>query len=478
MDPPVRVGDRPVACHHGGVSRRRLALPTLAAGAVVVAASTALGACTPSTVVDGPQVSATVGQLLATAPRTTGTEGSSRHPVEAITELVESRFLAVEQGDRVAWLAPLAPEVRQAERAAQGRLFDRMRAMAVTDLRVVSVDVDPAATTVPTPTTATAVTSTTSTTGPEAEDGAWRARLTGTYRLDGFDRTPRTFAVDLTLGTDPAAPLLRAWVPADRPQPWDLEGLRVRRTAAALLLVVGTEADVSDLERRTATAAARVASVWGRAEPAVWLAPGSDADAARLLGRGAADLTGVAAVTDGPLRTLEPAGADRIVVVPQPWAGLSGAGRDVVLTHELTHATVRASTTRSVPDWLAEGFAEFVAYRSIALPEREVVAPALDLLRESGLPADLPAEADFDPTTRRLEATYGLSLLAARTLAERHGIPALVRLYRDAAGALPVTVSLLGDAQASTDRSLEQLGTDRATLVRQWRDRLTALLGP
>jgi hypothetical protein len=39
-------------------------------------------------------------------------------------------------------------------------------------------------------------------------------------------------------------------------------------------------------------------------------------------------------------------------------------------------------------------------------------------------------------------------------------------------------VSLLGDAQASTDRSLEQLGTDRATLVRQWRDRLTALLGP
>ena len=66
--------------------------------------------------------------------------------------------------------------------------------------------------------------------------------------------------------------------------------------------------------------------MWGRAEPAVWVAPGSDADAARLLGRAAADLTGVAAVTDGPLETGEPAGADRIVVVPQPWAGLSGAG--------------------------------------------------------------------------------------------------------------------------------------------------------
>ena len=139
---------------------------------------------------------------------------------------------------------------------------------------------------------------------------------------------------------------------------------------------------------------------------------------------------------------------------------------------------MRASTTRAVPDWLAEGFAEFVAYRSIRLSEPEVVAPALDGVRARGLPAALPAEADFDPSARRLEAAYGLSLLAVRTLAERHGTPALVRLYRDAAGALPVPASLLGDPESVTDRSLDQLGTDRAALVGQWRGRISALLGP
>ena len=457
-------------------------VPALAVGAVL-ATSPTLTACTLSPV-DGPVASAPASSPGATAPWATGTEQSSRPSVEALTALVESRLRSIEQGDRVGWLAPLDPDVGLAERAAQARVFDRMRAMAVTDLRVISVDVDPPASTGPTPTTpptpTTAPTPITSTTREAAGAGAWRARLTGTYRLDGFDSAPRTFDVDLTLNADPASgvPLIRAWVPADRPQPWDLEGLRVRRTAAALLLVVGSESDVSDLARRAATAAGRVTSVWGRAEPAVWIAPGTDADAARLLGRGAADLAGVAAVTDGPLRTGEPAGADRIVVVPQPWAGLSGAGRDVVLTHELTHATVRASTTRPVPDWLAEGFAEFVAYRSVRLTERDAVAPALDLVRESGLPATLPADADFDPATQRLEAAYGLSLLAARTLAERHGTPALVRLYRDAAGALPVPASLLGDAEMITDRSLERLGTDRASLVRQWRGRITALLGP
>ncbi|WP_404387205.1 hypothetical protein [Humibacillus xanthopallidus] len=480
------------------MSHRRLVLTALAVAAVS-AASPVLTGCTLSPAVDGPAAAATAAPAGATAtsgtaPGATGTEQSSLRRVEALTALVESRLRAIEQGDRDAWLAPLAPEVSQTERAAQGRVFDRMRAMDVTDLRVVSVDLDPGATTGPTPSAAT--TSTTATTpitptaaaiqGPEAEDGAWRARVTGTYRLDGFDRAPRTFTVDLTLSVDPtgpadpdaAVPLIRAWAPADRPQPWDLEGLRVRRTTAALLLVVGSDADVSDLARRVTTSAGRVASVWGRAEPAVWVAPGTDADAARLLGRGAAAMTGVAAVTDGPLRTGEPAGADRIVVVPQPWAGLSGAGRDVVLTHELTHATVRASTTRPVPNWLSEGFAEFVAYRSVPLAERDVVAPALDLVRGSGLPADLPADADFDPATQRLETAYGLSLLAARTLAERHGTPALVRLYRDAAGALPMPTSLLGDVEAITGRSLEQIGTDRASLVRQWRGRITALLGP
>jgi hypothetical protein len=446
-------------------------LSALAAGSLLAVPT--LASCSATSTLNQPSSA-----VEASRPVTT------RVSTEALTALVADRFRAVAHGDRVAWLAALAPDVDQPERSAQGRIFDRMRAMHVTDLHVVSVVALPAvlpSSAAGTSTTTTARASTTATT-----TFASRARLTATYRLDGFDTAPRTFVVDLTLDGAPeqsaaaagAAPRLRTWAPAERPQPWDLEGLRIRRTADALLLVVGTEAQLAELAQRAHVAARRVTALWGGAEPSVWVAPGTNDDAARLLGRTAGAMTGVAAVTDGPLEPGTQAGADRIVIVPQPWAGLSGAGRDVVLTHELTHATVRASTTRSVPDWLAEGFAELVAYRSLALPEREVVAPALDLVRSRGLPTALPTDADFDPAAGRLEAAYGLSLLAVRELADQHGTAALVRLYRDAAGALPVPADSLDNAEAIANVALARIGTDRTTLVRQWRARIAALLAP
>ncbi|TQM63000.1 hypothetical protein FBY41_3045 [Humibacillus xanthopallidus] len=443
------------------------ALATALLAVPVVASCTATsGAGSPSSTVDRPAAGATA-SLRVSAAR-----------ADEITALLTDRLGAVTRGDRAAWLSALAPDVGQTVRTAQGLIFDRMRAMGVTDLHVVSVSL----LSEPAPSTATPATATTT---PPTDPAmpATRARLTATYRLAGFDTSPRTFVVDLALaaqqGSDATGagpgPRLRSWDPAERLQPWDLDGLRVRRTADALLLVVGSEARLDELTRRARTAAGQVAAVWGRSEPSVWVAPGTDDDAARLLGRTGASMARVAAVTDGPLEPGVPAGADRIVIVPSPWVGLSGVGRDVVLTHELTHASVRASTTRTVPSWLAEGFAELVAYRSVALPEREVVAPALDLVSAQGPPSSLPAAADFDPAAGRLAAAYGLSLLAVRELADRQGTAALVRLYREAAGGLAAPAASLGDAEAITDLALVRAGTDRATLVRQWRARIASL---
>ena len=148
------------------------------------------------------------------------------------------------------------------------------------------------------------------------------------------------------------------------------------------------------------------------------------------------------------------------------------------MTHELTHVTVRGSTTRAVPLWLSEGFAELVAYRPIDLPEKAVASPAVALVRASGLPASLPADEDFAPGTGTLQAAYGLALLALRTLADEHGTRAVVDLYRAAAGGLAVPSDRLDDREGIVDSALQTtMGTTRGRLVKDWQTRLRGLLG-
>lgn len=382
---------------------------------------------------------------------------------DAVTRLLRARVAASDEGDEAGWLAPLGGASAASLRTSQSAIFDRMRAMQVGDLKVTQVR----EVTEPVP-------------APRGTEVEWDVRASFAYRLRGFDTGARTFDLDLTFRADPAHPrdlAMTASAPSERPQPWDLAGLVVRRSATALVLAVGAPSRVEEVVARARTAASRVAAVWGQSRPAVWVSPATDSDAARLLGRSTDDLRGVAAATDGPLTPGEPAGADRIVLVPGAWTSLRPDGREVVMTHELTHVTVRSSTTRAVPVWLSEGFAELVAYEPIDLPEATVVAPALDRVRTSGLPAALPADADFDPGTQSLAAAYGLSLLALRTLADRYGTQAVVRLYRAAAGGIVEPAARLDDREAAVDDALRStVGTTRSALVQQWQARLRALL--
>ncbi|GAA2746540.1 hypothetical protein GCM10009868_32390 [Terrabacter aerolatus] len=444
-------------------SRRAAARLTVVACATTVAIG--LGACTG----EQAPVSGTRGTVSADAARTVPTvadlapQAWAAARTDAVTRLLRDRVGAADRGDEAGWLAPLGGASVTSLRTTQSAVFARMRAMQAGDLEVTGVRevTEPVA-------------------APRGTQVEWDVRASFTYRLRGFDRGARTFDLDLTFRADPAHPgdlAITASAPSDRPQPWDLAGLVVRRSATALALVVGTPSRVAEVVARARTAASRVAAVWGDSRPAVWVSPATDADAARLLGRSADDLRGVAAATDGPLTPGQPAGADRIVLVPGAWTSLRPDGRDVVMTHELTHVTVRASTTRAVPVWLSEGFAELVAYDPIDLPEATVVAPALERVRTSGLPAALPADADFEPGTQTLAAAYGLSLLALRTLADRYGTQAVVRLYRAAAGGLVEPTDRVDDREGAVDDALRStVGTTRAALVQQWQARLRGLV--
>jgi hypothetical protein len=441
----------------------------VAAGARVGAASVVallIGSCAPGTTTPTRAPTASVSSAEGTtAQPLSGQVGPDAWRAErtaAADALVRGLARAAEAGDTTAWLAPLAGAPGSALAVRQAAVLRRMVAMRVTDVNVTDVRerTQPASTRVGRPVD-------------------WGVRAALTYRLDGFDSAPRTFELDLTLRADPARPdrvELVASEPGDRPQPWDLDGLTVRRTTDTLVLGVGPASRVDEVLRRAQDARRWVGAVWGRVPPAVWVAPRTDADAARLLGRSPTGLEGVAAATDGPLEPGRNAGADRIVVVPGAWQSVRPAGRDVVMAHELTHVAVRSSTTREVPLWLAEGFAELVAWRSVDLPERSIVADALDAVRSDGIPSGLPTDEDFDPATGSLPVAYGFGLLAVRTLADRYGTDAVVRLYRDAAGGLDVPTDSLGDPEAVIDRALaEVLHTDREHVVRAWQARLRAL---
>ncbi|MER5728719.1 hypothetical protein ABT084_10305 [Streptomyces sp. NPDC002138] len=287
------------------------------------------------------------------------------------------------------------------------------------------------------------------------------------YRLTGYDAAPAVSARTLSLSEDGDG-----WhVTGDRPAPgalpqlWDQGPVSVVRGDHALVLG-GRGRSRESLEE--------VAVVAGRAVPevsAAWPRPWAgrvvvvvpaDLDAmAALLGRPADSYRGLAAVTTG-LVGVSPAPADRVVVNPQAYEGLSELGRQVVLTHESTHVATRSATTASTPLWLSEGFADWAAYRSAGRTPAQA-APALRRAVGRGeLPSALPPNEafTFGGDAQAMARAYEGAWLACRLIADRWGEAALVRLYAEAGrNSLPT-------ALRST------LGTDLADLTRTWQSSL------
>jgi hypothetical protein len=234
-------------------------------------------------------------------------------------------------------------------------------------------------------------------------------------------------------------------LPAEAQGLWG-DGAEVVRGVRSV--VVGQHAapeSLRDLARRADAAGSRVSAVLGQPVRPVVLVPGSAAEAARVAGVGSVD--GLAAVADD----------GRVVVVPENFARLTPTGRDIVLTHELTHV---AAGTKRLPVWLYEGFADYVGYRDAGLPVRVAAAELAAEVRAGRLPGELPGPAAFAPSSRdpgRLARAYQEAWLACRFIAERFGEGTLVRLYRDA-------------QTDGIDRGLTRIGLSAGTLTARWRD--------
>lgn len=171
--------------------------------------------------------------------------------------------------------------------------------------------------------------------------------------------------------------------------------------------------------------------------------------------RDAAELTRLAPEAGDMSGTAAVATADRVLVEPAEWRGLSAAGRGVVLAHEVTHLALRAVTTSRTPTWLVEGVAELVGLRGSGLPPKVAAEELATDVRRGVVPTALPRDAAFGGPARA--QAYQQAWFAADLLARMYGDARLLALY--AATGRGATVG----------HELTRLGTSLPAFTGAWR---------
>jgi hypothetical protein len=251
---------------------------------------------------------------------------------------------------------------------------------------------------------------------------------------------------------------------------WDLGPVRVRQGESAVVVADRRSVDRDEMRRLSTEADRAVTDVdrvwhadWSR-QPLV-LVPHTQKDMATLLGDDGKGLAQIAAVTTGSVAEGLTRG-DRVVINPETFATLGPVGRRIVLSHEMTHLAARATSVQTVPIWLSEGFADYVAYDPASVPTGVVAADLLEQVRAGDAPRQLPDDAAFDAGEGDIAAAYEGAWLACRMIAQRWGEPALVRFYTEMADST---------GPGWPEEVESSLGVSERRLVRLWRSYVARL---
>jgi hypothetical protein len=216
---------------------------------------------------------------------------------------------------------------------------------------------------------------------------------------------------------------------------WDFGPVTVVRGSRAIVLghpdsSVSLRALVEEADRDIP----RVTRVWGSgwSQRVVIMAPDSPTELNKLINDDG-DLSQIAAVATAELvegsHSTRPVG-DRVLVNPRNYSRLNAKGRQVVITHEITHVASRSATGPLTPDWLIEGLADYAGYREVNVTPRIAAAELKTYLDAGHRLTGLPSDEAYAGTNKHLDRTYDQSWLACRFIAEHWGQPTLIRLYR------------------------------------------------
>ena len=298
-------------------------------------------------------------------------------------------------------------------------------------------------------------------------DRAWVADVQVGWRVRGFDAAKSTREVPLTLVETPrGAAFVSARSNSSEASPlWLLDRLTVRRTARSLVAVAGT-ADpgrFSALADRAVVDVRKVLTSWRGG--LVVEVPDDEEELGRVLGSEPGAYGGIAAVTTTADGSLTPDAPVHIFVNPKVFDPLGPRGSQIVMSHEATHVATGAAVS-SMPTWLLEGFADYVALDHVDLPVSVTASQILARVRKEGPPIRLPGKTEFDPQNQALGASYESAWLACRLLGEKYGERRLIAFYRAA------------DRDGSTVEPFRTLlGTDQQAFTRSWRSYLRRLAG-
>jgi hypothetical protein len=435
---------------------RRIALG-LAIGAVATAGYAGLRQIAEAPADSSPVVSGqSPGQQISTP--TDAAEGVRRAVAgEAVLQKMAD---AVHSRSRSAFLATIDPQAKAFDGQAR-MIFANLEKLPLATFQLRYVSDDPAALS---PDRQSAL----------AGSQSWLAQIEVSWQLTGFDAHPARESLPVTFvtrgGTTYAASFSERFVAGQRRPIWALGSINLAKGAHSLVISLHSKADAEAYAAVEDRAVSSVSKVWGRdwRQKAVIYLPATQQQMELVLGVQLGTYAQIAAVTMAELDVPEASAPVRVVANPKLFQELGQQGRRIVLTHETTHVASTA-TASPVPLWLAEGFADYVAFTAVHVQDEAAAKELFKAIRAGKVPKTLPSEEAFGASSAELPQAYESAWLACRLISEREGQSKLVKFYR----AVHTSKSPTGLADAF--RTV--LGTTEQQFVIDWQQYLKRLAG-
>ena len=303
---------------------------------------------------------------------------------------------------------------------------------------------------------------------------SWLAQVEVSWQLSGYDVKPARETLPVTFvtrdGKTYAASFSERFVAGQRRPVWALGPIALAKGKHSLVISLDSESEARSYVSVADKAVESVTKVWGKGwrQKVVVYLPAKQTQMEGVLGAQPNTYTQIAAVTMAELDTPAIGAPVRIVANPKLFEELGKQGRRIVLTHETTHVASTA-TASPVPLWLAEGFADYVAFTAVPVQDESAAKELFKAVRAGKVPATLPTPEAFAASATELPQAYESAWLACRLIAEREGQDKLVRFYR--AVHASKTSAGLPDAFKSV------LGMTEAEFVAEWQKYLERLAG-